>query len=237
MFLVEAYGGGMTNIPPAYPKPNRADFTDARAYKSAYEKWRYATWPGAKERACERSIQSRKNDPLADEKRRAYQNARYQNDDVHREKINAKNRKFASENLEYIKEKNRAYYRAHGEEMRANQVEYLQKYREENKEKLNEKSRQHYLAYPDYYNVKARLRQFGQIQATPKWLTKEQKAAISMVYREARKLTKLTGVKHVVDHIWPLNGKTSCGLHVPWNLKVVPEVDNLRKGRKEPDDG
>ena len=86
MISVEGYKGGMTNIPP-YPKPNRADFTDARAYKSAYEKWRYVTWPGAKERACERSVQSQKNDPLRAEKRRAYQNARYQNDEIHRDRV------------------------------------------------------------------------------------------------------------------------------------------------------
>ena len=237
MFLVEAYGGGMTNIPPAYPKPNRADFTDARAYKSAYEKWRYATWPGAKERACERSIQSRKRDPLADEKRRAYQQARYDSDDAYRAKINAKNRKFAVDNVEYIKEKNRTYHQSHKDEVRVQRIGYWQKYAEENKDKVKANYRRQYLKDPYYYQVKSRLRQFGQIEATPKWLTKKQKEAISAVYREARKLTTLTGVKHVVDHIWPLNGKTSCGLHVPWNLKVIPEVDNLRKGRKEPDDG
>lgn len=233
---VEVYRGGMTNIPP-YPKPNRADFTDARAYKSAYEKWRYVTVPGAKERACVRSIQSRKNDPEAAEKRRAYQNARYDSDDVYRAKINAKNRKFANENPEYIKEKNYAYQLAHKEEIRARHSVYHRVYHEENKEKIREKYKRHYLANPDYYQVKSRIRQEGQLQATPKWLTKEQKSAISMIYREARKLTKLTGVKHVVDHIGPLNGKNSCGLHVPWNLQVIPETENLRKGRREWPDG
>ncbi len=237
MLLAETYGGGMTSIPLPYPKPNRADFADARAYKSAYEKWRYATWPGAKERACERSIQSRKADPFAAEKRRAYQQARYDNDPVYREKINAKNRKFAAENPEYMKEKNFAYYHSHKEEIRDQRVEYIKEYNEKNREKIREKSKQHYLANPDYYQVKSRIRQECQIEATPKWLTKEQKAAISMVYHEARRLSKLTGLKHVVDHIWPLNGKTSCGLHVPWNLQVLPEFDNLSKGRKDPSDG
>lgn len=233
MLLVEVYKGGMVNIPP-YPKPNRADFTDARAYKSAYEKWRYVTWPGAKERACERSIQSRKQDPLAAEKRRAYQQARYDNDAVYREKINAKNRLYAKANPEYMKEKNRVYQESHKEEISARHSIYHRQWSEENPEKVREKYRRHYQANPDYYQVKSRIRQEGQLQATPKWLTKEQKLAISMVYREARKLTKLTGVKHVVDHIGPLNGKNSCGLHVPWNLQVIPEEENLRKGRKEP---
>ena len=57
---------------------------------------------------------------------------------------------------------------------------------------------------------------------------------IQAIYAEARRKTEETGVLHSVDHIWPLNGKYSCGLHVPWNLQVIPQVDNDVKGNKEP---
>lgn len=229
---VEVYRGGMTNIPP-YPKPNRADFSDSRSYKSAYEKWRYLTIPGVKERACDRSIQSRKRDPeAAAEKRRIYQNERYQNDESHREKVLAKNAKAYFAKHEDSKARLRAYYHANKDELNERHRVYHRKWSEENKDKVRAKYLRHYEANPDYYQVKSRIRQEGQLQATPKWLTSEQKSAISSIYRQARHLSKLTGVKHVVDHIAPLNGKHSCGLHVPWNLQVIPEIDNLRKGNK-----
>ena len=55
-------------------------------------------------------------------------------------------------------------------------------------------------------------------------------------YREARRLTEETGVNYVVDHYWPINGRTSCGLHVPWNLRVITSTENSAKSDKEPED-
>ena len=65
--------------------------------------------------------------------------------------------------------------------------------------------------------------------AVPPWLTDEHRAAMQWFYDEARRLTKETGVSHVVDHIARLNGVHSCGLHVPWNLQVLTDSDNKRK--------
>jgi hypothetical protein len=68
------------------------------------------------------------------------------------------------------------------------------------------------------------------IQATPKWLSADQLEEMQGIYRRAIQLTSDTGVRHHVDHIVPLRGENVAGLHVPWNLRVVPWYENLRKG-------
>ena len=68
--------------------------------------------------------------------------------------------------------------------------------------------------------------------ATPKWLTREQKSEIRQLYQIAITMTKTTGEQYVVDHIVPLRSEFVCGLHVPWNLRVIPRQENLLKSNK-----
>lgn len=56
--------------------------------------------------------------------------------------------------------------------------------------------------------------------------------AIRAIYRDAKKRIKETGMAWHVDHIIPLAGKNVCGLHVHWNLQVIPAEDNLKKSNK-----
>lgn len=68
--------------------------------------------------------------------------------------------------------------------------------------------------------------------ATPKWLTREQKGQIRELYKIAITMTKTTGEQYVVDHIVPLRSDVVCGLHVPWNLRVITQEQNLLKSNK-----
>lgn len=73
-------------------------------------------------------------------------------------------------------------------------------------------------------------------EATPKWLTKEHKQEIKNTYLERNRLREETGIVYEVDHIYPIKGKSVCGLHVPWNLQVVTKSENAKKWCKMPDE-
>ncbi len=68
--------------------------------------------------------------------------------------------------------------------------------------------------------------------ATPPWLTQVERGRILLKYKEAKVMSLLTGIRHEVDHVIPLNGKSVSGLHVPWNLRVIPARENKRKSKK-----
>lgn len=69
-------------------------------------------------------------------------------------------------------------------------------------------------------------------QATPPWITRKQKTEMRALYQAAIHLSKTTGERYVVDHIVPLRSEVVCGLHVPWNLRVITQEENLKKSNK-----
>ena len=83
-------------------------------------------------------------------------------------------------------------------------------------------------------DTKARRRKHR--EATPPWLSRRQKSDIRQVYQIAITTTQVTGEQYVVDHIYPLRSEVVCGLHVPWNLRVMTQDENLRKSNSLPDD-
>lgn len=66
-------------------------------------------------------------------------------------------------------------------------------------------------------------------KAIPPWLTEAQKQEIADLYWLSRDACLTTGERYEVDHIIPLIGKDICGLHVPWNLQVLPADLNRKK--------
>ena len=83
-------------------------------------------------------------------------------------------------------------------------------------------------------DTKARRRKHR--NATPLWLSRKQKSEIRQLYQIAITMTQTTGEQYVVDHIYPLRSDVVCGLHVPWNLRVVTQVENLQKSNNLPAD-
>ena len=105
-------------------------------------------------------------------------------------------------------------------------------YKKRNKAKVNNNTKKYKAKNPGVTNANTAKRRAALLQRTPKWLNKEQLKAIQKVYILASEITKNTGVEMHVDHIIPLQGKIISGLHVPWNLQIIPGRLNEAKGNK-----
>lgn len=104
----------------------------------------------------------------------------------------------------------------------------MQDYYINNKESCNKNS----YKYAKRNKHKKNMLKMSRLRATPKWLTKDQKKEILSFYAESQLKKETTGIDYNVDHIVPLNGKNVCGLHVPWNLRVIEASKNKRKSNK-----
>lgn len=65
------------------------------------------------------------------------------------------------------------------------------------------------------------LTQFHQYHTQPR-------VEIRSIYAEAQERRR-NGEDVHVDLMWPLKHKDFSGLHVPWNPRIIPAADNVRK--------
>ena len=80
--------------------------------------------------------------------------------------------------------------------------------------------------------AQSNLKRVLRLSRQPKNLAKDHKNKMAVYYKIAVGLTSVHGVQYHVDHIVPLRGKLVSGLHVPWNLQVIPAIENLSKGNR-----
>lgn len=72
----------------------------------------------------------------------------------------------------------------------------------------------------------AQRRYVAIVLATPLWRNREK---IKEIYLEAQRMTLSTGIQYEVDHIYPVQSKFACGLHVHHNLQILEKTHNRSK--------
>lgn len=141
-------------------------------------------------------------------------------------------RKRRTEKKEELKAYKKFVYQRDKEKINARTKQWVLKNLERRKEIARKWSRDN----PDYVRIRSYLRTKQIDLATPKWLTKEQLVWIKFFYSLAVKISEDRGTPFQVDHIYPIKGKNSCGLNVPWNLQILTAEQNMKKGNKLPDE-
>lgn len=125
-----------------------------------------------------------------------------------------------------------AYMKINYEKNKEHIVARAIKWVAENREKHNAKCNKWAKQNPAKVNARTARRYACKTQATPNWLDVDNSWMIEQVYELAILRTKMFGIPWEVDHIVPLRGKKVMGLHVPWNLQVIPATLNRQKNNR-----
>ena len=106
------------------------------------------------------------------------------------------------------------------------------KWYEQNKEMVCKQAMEFAKAHPSWKASHCAKRRASKLKALPTWLDVDELFLIEEMHHLARLRKDATGFAWHVDHIVPLQGKKVCGLHVPWNMQVIPGSLNSVKGNR-----
>lgn len=103
------------------------------------------------------------------------------------------------------------------------------KWYDKNKEEALKVKRIYYKFNSESFKVRASKRRVQKISASLFGYDKE----ITTIYKKAKELELLDGIKREVHHIIPLQELDYVsGLHVPWNLEILTKEEHLEKHRE-----
>ena len=127
------------------------------------------------------------------------------------------------------------HYRNNIEYYKRKDAEYRANFTEKDRERVRRNARRWASQNKERKSAMGRLSHYKRkkAKAKVKWVNWD---SFVPIYEERERLTRETGVEHHVDHYYPLTHDRVCGLHVPWNLQVIPARENLSKGNKMPEE-
>lgn len=176
-------------------------------------------------------------------KQKAYNRKYYE---ANKEKIRLQHKAYHQTNKEAISIKRssyrKAYYKANKESEKVRSKKYYEAnkercnlaskaYYQANKEKVRLRDKAYYEATKSAYIARARYRDALKIKQVPIKVRNcpKEKKRLYQIYKLCDMITKATGVKHHVDHMWPLS---KGGPHWSGNLQIITASANFEKHAK-----
>lgn len=110
--------------------------------------------------------------------------------------------------------------------------QYMAEYADKQRDKIREIATRWQKNNKGKVNAETAKRHASKMKRKPTWLSKEDKEWMKAIYQVAAMRNRESDILWHVDHIIPMQGATVSGLHVPWNLRVIPAKDNMTKGNR-----
>jgi len=145
--------------------------------------------------------------------------------EINKEKERATNKKWKEKNKTKVKKHDKDWYKNNKAKAQLDRKKWYVK----NKNKVIARSNEWNKNHPVERRIRVAKRRALRKHAMPLWANHNE---IKKIYVQCMYLTKTTGVKHEVDHIYPLQSKYMCGLHVETNLQILTAEENKTKGNR-----